>query len=170
MYLLIGLAAGFLAALAAMWAYTALSRRDDGPAFRKILVASVDEPFTRRSIELAVSMAGKRGLIETFYVTEVPINRSLEVGAEEDTARGLAALEEASLVGGTLGKRLLPGLEKTRMGSKAVVELQRRAGFDLIVFDLQPGDRLRRANRKIAEYLQEKAGCTVMIVGGNNNK
>ncbi len=170
MYLLLGMAVGALVALAAARLYAAWSCRADLPPYRKVLVVAVDEPFTRRSIELAVSMAGRHGVIETLYVTEVPISRSLEVEAEEETARGLEALEEAARVGRSLGRRLLPGLEKARMGSKAVVEVQRRGGFDLVVFDLYPGERLRRANRKIAEYLQEKAGCTVMLVGGNDNK
>ena len=114
-------------------------------------------------------MAGRSGSIKTLYVTEIPVSRSLEVEAEEETARGLKALEEASLLGSSLGKRFLPAFEKTRQGSKAIVELQRRDHFDLVLFDLQPGERLRRTNRKIAEYIQEKAGCTVMIVGGNNH-
>ncbi len=177
MYLVIGLAGGIVLALIALLVLSRLSGRVvldysgriTRPAYQRVLVATVDEPFTARTLELAVRMAGRKGSIKTLYVTEIPVSRSLEVEAEEETALGLKALEEASLLGASLGKKFLPAFDKTRQGSKAIVEFQRREQSDLVLFDLQPGERLRRTNRKIAEYIQEKAGGTVMIVAGDNH-
>ena len=176
-YLVIGLAVGIVLALVALLLLSRLSGRVvldysgriTRSFYRKVLVATVDEPFSERTLELAVKMAGRNGSVKTLYVAEIPVSRSLEVEAEEETARGLQALEEASLLGAGLGKRFLPAFDKTRQGSKAIVEFQRRDHCDLVLFDLQPGERLRRTNRKIAEYIQEKAGCTVMIVAGDNH-
>jgi hypothetical protein len=120
-YLVIGLAAGIALALIALLVLSRLSGRVvldysgriTRSSYDKVLVAAVDEPFTERTLELAVKMAGRNGSVKTLYVAEIPVSRSLEVEAQEETARGLQALEEASLLGAGLGKRFLPAFDKT---------------------------------------------------------
>ncbi len=171
-YLFIGLAAGMaIAAVTVLLACRFSSRLVLDPSgqkmhslYGKVIVVTVDAPFTVRALELAVKLAGRDGMVETFYMIEVPLSRSMEVGLEVETARALQALEEASLVGRRLEKDFLPAYVKTRQAGKAILEHGEKKGFDLIVFDLLPGERLRRSYRKLAESLQEKAGCDVIVV------
>lgn len=172
MYLFIGLAAGLIAAAAAVLLACRFSTRlvldptgkKMHSVYGKVIVVAVDAPFTTRALELAVRLAGRDGIVETFYMIEVPLSRSLDVGLEVETARALQALEEASLTGRRLGKDFLPAYVKTRQADKAVLEHSGKKGFDLIIFDLMPGDRLRRAHRKLAEAMQEKAARDVIVI------
>ena len=137
-----------------------------GAGHQKVLVATVENPFSERAINLAMRMAGRRGIVETLYVIEIGLERPLQVVADEEIARGMRALEEASYIGKRDGKRLLPRLEKARMGSKAVLDVQGQEGFGLVVLDLVESVKMEDITRKIAEYVQEKATCTVVVLSG----
>ncbi len=134
--------------------------------YKKVLVAAISRPFSEAAISLALEMAGARGVIETLYVVEVPIDRPLDVEVEPQLNQGMDALEDASRLGRNNGKRLVPRLERSRQGSRTIVELQRRGEFDGIVLELRPGAKSERVDRKIAEYIQENATCPVVVITG----
>lgn len=137
-----------------------------GPIYNKVLVVAIGHPFSERAIDLAVRTVGREGLIETLYIVEIGLDRPLQVVADEEIDLGMGALEEAALMGKKKGKRLLPRLEKARMGSKKILELQRAEGFDLLVLDLQRASKNREIIEKIAGYIQSKATCTVVVLSG----
>jgi nucleotide-binding universal stress UspA family protein len=130
----------------------------------KVMVATLGAPFNPKAIALAAAMAGESGVIQTVYILEIPLNQPLESEAEAELAIGMEALEEAEKIGRQNGVRVLPKLEKTRLGSKAVVEMQKDEGFDAIILEVKLGSRSQRVGRKVAEYVQEHASCIVLVV------
>ncbi len=138
--------------------------------YQKVLVAAIARPFSEAAVSLALEMAGSRGVIETLYVVEVPIDRPLEGEAEGELAEGMDALEDASRLGRNMGKRIVPRLERSRQGSRTIVELQQRGAFDGIVLELRPGTKSDRIDRKIADYVQENATCPVVIITGKQEE
>jgi len=165
----VGLAVGLgLSALCllALFLAGAFKTREAQPAYGKILVAAVENPFSRRALNMGVRMAGRTGIVETLYVIEIGVERPLEVPADEAVAAGLRALEEASYIAKNYGKRLLPRLEKARMGSKVILDTQAQGSFDLLIMDLAVSDTMEATTRKIAQYVKEKATCTVVILSG----
>lgn len=166
--LLVGIGAAALVALVLALArpswIPSMRRCGGAVGYRKVMVASLGVPFSPRAIDLAAHMVGKDGLVHTVYLVEIPLNQPLESGAEADLALGLEALEAAANMGRASGIRVLPRLEKTRLGSKSVVKIQEGEGFDAVILEVRPGSRSQRVGRKVAEYVQEHAGCTVMVI------
>lgn len=119
---------------------------------------------------MAALLTDRGGRIETLYVMEISPAAPLDVGMEVETARALGCLEEARLIGKGWKREFLPAYLKTRQAGKAIIEHGTRKGFDLLIFDLQPGERLRRSYRKLAETLQEKAGCGVLVIAGDRGE
>ncbi len=134
--------------------------------YKKVMVAAIARPFSEAAISLALEMAGSRGVIETLYVVEIPIDRPIETEAEPQLMEGMDALEDASRLGRSMGKRIVPRLERSRQGSRTIVDLQRRGEFDGIVLELLPGAKSEKVDRKIAEYIQENATCPVIVITG----
>ena len=170
----IGLAAGIVLAIIAFLVIYILLKRGaiclpglhgEG-LYHKVLVASVGQVFSERSLYTAVGVVARRGLVETLYVLEIPLDHPLGVAPEEGLNKGMEALDMAARWGGYHGVRFLPRLEKVRMGSKAILDLQRKEGFDLVVMDLGLDERGNKDIRKIAEYVRERAGCTVLLISG----
>lgn len=167
----IGLGAGLVvAALVALAVYLARARglarrgQTEPEGYRKVLVATVNQPFYQEALLVAAGMIGEGGIVETIYLVEIPLNRPLESEAGEEVAAGMLALEEAAAICSSAGVRPLPRLERTRMGSKTVVEMQREEGFDAVVLDIHPGKRTERVGRRIEEYVQDHATCPVVVV------
>jgi nucleotide-binding universal stress UspA family protein len=169
---IVGLAAGLLLVLVLMLIFV-LTRsrwlslfvnRSRGPRYEKVMVATVMRPFDERAVLLAAKMAGRDGIIETVYIIEIPMNRPLESEAEAELSVGMDSLAESAKIGETAGTRPIPRLERSRLGSKTIVEIQRNEGFDAVVMAISPGRRSSREGRKIAEYVQEHATCTVVVV------
>lgn len=138
--------------------------RREPQGYRKVMIATVDHPFDPRALTLASKMAAGGGILETVYLIEIPLNRPLESESGDEIASGMQALEEAAMLAARDGLRPLPRLERTRMGSKTVVEIQRKEGFDAVVLDVHPGKRMGRVGSRIAEYVQEHATCPVVVV------
>ncbi len=134
--------------------------------YHKILVASVGQVFSERSLYAAVRVVARKGLVETLYVLEIPLDHPLGVAPEEGLNKGMETLDMAARWGRYYGMRFLPRLEKVRMGSKAILDLQRKEGFDLLVLDVGTGEGRDKDIRKIAEYVRENATCTVMVLSG----
>ncbi len=135
-------------------------------AYKKVLIAAIARPFSEAAVSLALEMAGSRGVIETLYVVEIPIDRPLEGEVEAELTQGMDALEDVSRLGRSMGKRIVPRLERSRQGSRTIVELQQRGAFDGIVLEMRPGVKSERVDRKIAEYVQENATCPVVVISG----
>jgi len=152
--------------LLALFLAGAFKTREAQPAYGKILVAAVENPFSRRALNMGVRMAGRTGIVETLYVIEIGVERPLEVPADEAIAAGLSALEEASYIAKNYGKKLLPRLEKARMASRVILDTQAQGGFDLLIMDLAVSNAMEATTRKIAQYIEEKATCTVVILSG----
>lgn len=134
--------------------------------YKKVLVAAIARPFSEAAVSLALEMAGRRGVIETLYVVEIPIDRPLEGEVEAELTQGMDALEDVSRLGRSMGKRIVPRLERSRQGSRTIVELQKKGAFDGIVLELRPAVKSERIDRKIAEYVRENATCPVVIISG----
>ncbi len=134
--------------------------------YHKVLVAAIARPFSEAAISLALEMTGTRGVVETVYVVEVPIDKPLEAEVEAELAAGMEALEDAARLGRSMGKQIVPRLERARQGSRTIVDLQRAGDFDGVVLELRPGARSDRIDRKIAEYIQENATCPVVVITG----
>jgi nucleotide-binding universal stress UspA family protein len=164
---LIGLAAVLFVSLVLVFVFVLARPRGvsfRGPGYEKVMVATVMRPFNKKAVALAGQMAGRGGIVETLYVAEIPMNRPLESEAEAELSEGMDALEESPKIGKKVGVRPIPRLERSRLGSKTIVELQRNEGFDAVVLSINPGKRSEREGRKIAEYVQEHATCTVVVV------
>lgn len=134
--------------------------------YKKVLIAAIARPFSEAALSLALEMAGSRGVIETLYVVEIPVDRPLESEMETELNQGMDALEDASRLGRSMGKRIVPRLERSRQGSRTIVELQRKGAFDGIVLEMRSGVRSEKIDRKIADYIQENATCPVVIISG----
>jgi nucleotide-binding universal stress UspA family protein len=157
--LVTGLGIGVLALLIFLLSHHISRGQWDGEAtYAKILVASVQNPFTKRSLNTAVRMSDRGGIIETLYVIEIGMERPLDVVADDEVANALQALEDASYEGRRRGKRLLPRLEKARMGSKVILDIQHREGA------------MANTMRKIVQYVREKASCTVIVLSGKEER
>ena len=79
-------------------------------------------------------------------------------------------LEESARIAKKLGVRPLPRLERSRLGSKTIVEIQREEAFDAVVLDVRLGNRSGRQGRKVAEYVQKHATCNVIVVSGQQSE
>ena len=104
--------------------------------------------------------------METLYILEVGLDHPLDVPPEAELDKGMKALDMAARFGFQHGTRFIPRLEKVRMGSKAILDLQAKEGFDLLVMDLGSARGSSRDMLKIAEYVREKASCTVLVISG----
>jgi Universal stress protein family len=135
-----------------------------GPVYSKVMLIAIGHPFSEKAIDLSVRMAGREGLVETLYIMEIGLDRPLQVVADEEIDLGMSALEKAAITARKRGKRLLPRLEKARMGSKKILEIQKEEGFDLLVLDLQRDSKNSEIIEKIARYIQKKATCTVVVL------
>ncbi|OFW58948.1 MAG: hypothetical protein A2Y75_00195 [Candidatus Solincola sediminis] len=142
------------------------ARHEAEGAYAKVLLAVVQSNFSHRAVNMAVRMAGRKGMVETLYVIEIGVDRPLEVTAEDEVAVALRELELASYVGRRFGKRLIPRLEKARMASKVILDTQAEQGFDLLIMDLGASGAMEAATQKIARYVKENADCTVAILSG----
>lgn len=138
--------------------------------YRKVLVATVGRPFDEKAISIAARVVAREGLVQTLYVAEIPLNRPLESGAEQELSAGMEELEESASIAKRLGVRPLPRLERSRLGSKTIVEIQREEAFDAVVLDLRLGNKSGRQGRKAAEYVQEHATCKVIVVSGQQSE
>jgi nucleotide-binding universal stress UspA family protein len=175
---LIGLAAGVILAALVMllisYAKTGgilgffVSQRYAG--YRKVLVATIGRPFDENAISVAARVVAQEGLVQTLYVAEIPLNRPLESGAEQELSAGMEELEESARIAKKLGVRPLPRLERSRLGSKTIVEIQREEAFDAVVLDVRLGNRSGRQGRKVAEYVQKHATCNVIVVSGQQSE
>lgn len=169
---LLGLLAGLaLAAVAVGLLALARSRgvslpglKAGGRNYDKVMIASVARPFEPEGLDVAVRLAGKKGTLETVYVAEIPLNRPLESGAESELATGMEALEDAARIARDAGRTPLPRIERSRLGSRTIVEIQREEGFDVVVMTVTLGNRSEREGRKIAGYVGDHATCDVVVV------
>ncbi len=134
------------------------------PGYKKVMAATVARPFDKKALALAAEMVDRDGILETIYIAEIPMNRPLESESEVELVEGMDALEESAKVSIRGGIRPIPRLERSRLGSKTIVEIQRNESFDAIVMAINPGKRSEREGRKIAEYVQEHATCPVVVV------
>jgi nucleotide-binding universal stress UspA family protein len=134
--------------------------------YKRILVASVENPFSDRALNMAVRMAGRGGIVETLYIIEIGVEKPLDIAADEDVEKGLQVLERASDIGRKYGKKFIPRMEKARMGSKVILDLQSAEDFDLLILELGGEPGRSDTTGKIARYVQERAGCTVVVLSG----
>ena len=132
--------------------------------FRKVLVASVGAPFSRVALEMATRLAGDDGILETVYIVEVPMEQPLDGGFESELARGMVALEQAGKLAKRKGRSPVPRMERSRLGSKTIVEIQKNESFDVIVLSAKPDARKQKESSKISEYVRENVDCTVIDV------
>ncbi len=175
---LIGLAAGvFLAALALLLishvstgGFPRLFAGQRFAGYGKVLVATIGRPFDENAIGVAARIVARDGLVQTLYVAEIPLNRPLESGAEQELSAGMEELEESASIAKKLGVRPLPRLERSRLGSKTIVEIQKEEAFDAVVLDVRLGNKSGRQGRKVAEYVQEHATCRVIVVSGQQSE
>jgi len=132
--------------------------------FKKVLVASVGSPFSRIALEMATRLAGDDGILETLYIVEVPMEQPLDGGFESELSRGMVALEQAGKMAKRKGRSPVPRMERSRLGSKTIVEIQKNENFDVVVLSAKPDPRKQKESSKILEYVRENAGCTVIDV------
>jgi nucleotide-binding universal stress UspA family protein len=171
----IGLAAGLLLVLILVLVFVLVRsdktlvfvRKSRGAGYKKVMVATVARAFDRRALMLAAGMVEREGILETVYIAEIPMNRPLESESGAELAEGMDALDKSARMVKAAGTRPIPRLERSRLGSKTIVEMQRNEGFDAVVMAINPGKRSEREGRKIAEYVQEHATCTVVVVSGS---
>ena len=168
--LIVGLAAAGILVLVFVYArlrgaFTFASGRER-LGYRKVIVATIDRPFSKDAIALASGMAGRKGILETFYVVEIPLDRPFDTGGEQELASGMDALEKAERIARRYGVRPIPRMEKARLGSKKVVEVQKGEDFDAVVLYLQESAKSERDDRKIIEYVQANATCPVVVITG----
>lgn len=171
-WFLVGLAAGIVLAVVVLLLISYLNAGSlhglllgrEYAGYRKVMVAAVDRPFDEKAVRLAACMLDREGVMVTLYIAEIPLNRPLESGAERELSAGMDQLEAADRLARKMSVRPLPRIERSRLGSKTIVEIQRQEDFDLVVLDVHPGSRFGRQGRKIAEYVQEHATCAVIVV------
>jgi nucleotide-binding universal stress UspA family protein len=172
--ILIGLAIGIVLAIVLFLVLYVLMRRGvirlpgmigEG-LYSRILVASMGRPFSERSLLTAIKSLAGKGYVEILYILEIGLDHPLDVPREDELDKGMKALDKAVRFGTGHGTSFIPRLEKVRMGSKAILDLQAREGFDLVVMDLGSVKESTRDILKIAEYVRERAGCTVLLISG----
>jgi nucleotide-binding universal stress UspA family protein len=132
--------------------------------FKKVLVASVGAPFSRVALEMATRLAGDDGILETVYIVEVPMDQPLDGSFESELSRGMVALEEAGRMAKRKGRSPVPRMERSRLGSKTIVEIQKNEDFDVVVLSAKPDTKTQKESSKMSEYIRENAGCTVIDV------
>lgn len=135
----------------------------EGSEFRKILVPTLGTLFSDRMVSLACKLARPdEAEVEVLYVIEVPLSLPATAELPDEVRKAGEALSEAEVIGRTQGVRVRGRVEKARFAGKAIVDVARREGADLIILAAPPKKRHGEWGRTI-EYVFRSAPCDVII-------
>jgi basic amino acid/polyamine antiporter, APA family len=141
-----------------------------GPAlaleYRSILVPIVSGGESREAVEVAARLATERaGRIVLLRVIVVPLELPLDADLTEELEEANHLLDEARLIAGPYGVRIVERVVRARNAGRAIVEEAERRGTEILVLGA-PRGRHRDIFGKTVDYVLKNAPCRVMVAAG----
>ena len=149
------------------WRRRALGRPRTAIAYRRILVPVLDNPESRKAVEVACRLAGeRRTLLAAITVIEVPELLPLDahmIEEEEDARRLLDRVEAA---GESYGIAVSTGILRAREAATAIVDKAEAIDAEIVVIGSTRSGRAPVFGRTVREVLS-KAPCRVMVLASS---
>jgi basic amino acid/polyamine antiporter, APA family len=141
-----------------------------GPAlaleYRSILVPIVSGGESREAVEVAARLATERaGRIVLLRVIVVPLELPLDADLTEELEEANHLLDEARLIAGPYGVRIVERVVRARNAGRAIVEEAERRGTEILVLGA-PRGRHRDIFGHTVDFVLKNAPCRVMVAAG----
>ncbi len=131
--------------------------------YRTALVPIFGDDVSAKAIDSAAKLIGRDGVVYAIFVLSVPSRLPLEVGLEEEEARGRSVLESARIQARRSGLKIRTGLIRTRNPGAALVEEAQRLHSEVIYWSTLHAPAGERRIGPTAVYLLGRRPCRVII-------